>query len=51
MLIIDQGTVLDRIDYNCEQVSVTVEEGRKAGAYTRPLLSSTGAVSATQSTP
>jgi syntaxin 16 len=29
VLIIDQGTILDRIDYNCEQVSVTVEEGRK----------------------
>ena len=29
VLIIDQGSVLDRIDYNCEQVAVTVEEGRK----------------------
>lgn len=29
VLIIDQGTILDRIDYNCEQVSVTIEEGRK----------------------
>ena len=29
VLIIDQGTVLDRIDYNCEMVAVTVEEGRK----------------------
>lgn len=29
VLIIDQGTILDRIDYNCEQVSVTVEEGMK----------------------
>ena len=29
VLIIDQGTVLDRIDYNCEIVAVTVEEGRK----------------------
>ena len=29
VLIIDQGTILDRIDYNCEQVSTTVEEGRK----------------------
>tara|TARA_B110000977_G_scaffold1141_3_gene1631 strand:- start:395 stop:1423 length:1029 start_codon:yes stop_codon:yes gene_type:complete len=29
VLIIDQGTVLDRIDYNCEMVATTVEEGRK----------------------
>jgi syntaxin 16 len=29
VLIIEQGTVLDRIDYNCEMVAVTVEEGRK----------------------
>ena len=29
VLIIDQGSVLDRIDYNCEQVAITVEEGRK----------------------
>ena len=29
VLIIDQGTVLDRIDYNCETVAVTLEEGRK----------------------
>lgn len=28
-LIIDQGTVLDRIDYNCQSVAVAVEEGRK----------------------
>lgn len=28
-LIIDQGTLLDRIDYNCETVAATVEEGRK----------------------
>jgi len=29
VLVIDQGTILDRIDYNLEQVSATVEEGRK----------------------
>ena len=28
-LIIDQGTLLDRIDYNCQAVAVAVEEGRK----------------------
>jgi len=28
-LIIDQGTLLDRIDYNCQAVSVAVEQGRK----------------------
>jgi syntaxin 16 len=29
VLIIDQGSILDRIDYNCEQVAMTVDEGRK----------------------
>ena len=29
VLIIDQGTVLDRIDYNCEQVAQSVEQGKK----------------------
>ena len=28
-LIIDQGTLLDRIDYNCQAVAVAVEQGRK----------------------
>jgi syntaxin 16 len=28
-LIIDQGTILDRIDYNCQTVATAVEEGRK----------------------
>mmetsp|Transcript_7749 Transcript_7749/g.25731 ORF Transcript_7749/g.25731 Transcript_7749/m.25731 type:complete len:327 (+) Transcript_7749:85-1065(+) len=29
VLVIEQGTLLDRIDYNCEQVSVAVEQGYK----------------------
>jgi len=29
MLVIDQGTILDRIDYNIEQSSIHVEEGYK----------------------
>ena len=29
VLIIDQGSILDRIDYNCEQVAMTVDDGRK----------------------
>ena len=29
VLVVDQGSVLDRIDYNCEQVAVAVEEGHK----------------------
>eukprot|EP00126_Sphaerothecum_destruens_P004130 Sdes_comp18018_c0_seq1m7307 len=37
LLVIDQGTILDRIDYNIEQVNVTVEEGflelKKAEGY------------------
>lgn len=28
-LVIDQGTILDRIDYNMEQVATAVEEGVK----------------------
>ena len=28
-LIIDQGTILDRIDYNCQEVAASVEQGRK----------------------
>lgn len=28
-LIIDQGTILDRIDYNCEAVAASVEQGRE----------------------
>jgi syntaxin 16 len=29
VLVVDQGTVLDRIDYNCEQVAASVERGEK----------------------
>lgn len=29
VLVIDQGSILDRIDYNCDQVAVRVEEGLK----------------------
>lgn len=29
VLVVDQGTVLDRIDYNCERVAASVEQGEK----------------------
>mmetsp|Transcript_35371 Transcript_35371/g.67658 ORF Transcript_35371/g.67658 Transcript_35371/m.67658 type:complete len:252 (+) Transcript_35371:622-1377(+) len=29
LLVIDQGSILDQIDYNCDQVAVRVEEGLK----------------------
>ncbi|KAJ8968187.1 hypothetical protein NQ317_006789 [Molorchus minor] len=38
-MVVDQGTVLDRIDYNIEQTSIQVHEGfkqlQKADAYQR----------------
>jgi len=37
VLVIDQGTILDRIDYNLEQTSVYVEEGTQALAQASEL--------------
>lgn len=38
-MVVDQGTVLDRIDYNIEQTTIQVHEGfkqlQKADAYQR----------------